>query len=262
MKKMLWWKHARAPLVAFAVIATFLSFSTTDVTIARALFFDSHGGQWIGASNWWVNDFVHTGGRWAVRVLVLASTCLWIAGSVDASLSAMRRAAAYFTLSVVLSVGIVGLLKTLTNVDCPWDLNLFGGQYPCVHLFGHRPAALRQAQCFPAAHASSGYALMASYFVFRERSSMYAKCGLLFGIGTGLVFGLAQQSRGAHFISHDVWSAMITWLVALTVYTFGFSARLWRVSAARDAVSLKASGCQQSGHCERQQAVDIDVRDT
>ena len=226
-RRLLWWSHARAPLCVFAVLATLLSISWIDVTIARSLFFDPLAGQWIGANNWWVNVFMHTGGRWAIRLLVLTSTCFWIAGSIDASLSALRRPAAYFTLSVVFSIGSVGLLKTLTNIDCPWDLDLFGGHFPFVHLFGDRPDALRQAHCFPAAHASSGYALMALYFVFRERSRVLARCGLLLGAGIGLIFGFAQQSRGAHFMSHDLWSAMIAWMIALTVYTYAFGARLW-----------------------------------
>lgn len=246
MRGRLWWNHARTPLCVFALLATVLSFTWTDVTVARALFFDADQGQWIGARNWWINVFLHTGGRWAVRLLVLTSMCFWIAGRIDSSLDVMRRPAAYFTVSVVLSVGIVGLLKTLTNVDCPWDLQVFGGQYPFVHLFADRPDALRQGHCFPAAHASSGYALMALYFVFGERSSSLAKFGLLLGAVTGLVFGVAQQSRGAHFVSHDLWSAIITWLVALTVYTLGFKARLWAAASRPRAAELGAVPSQRA----------------
>lgn len=243
MKASLWWDHARAPLCIFVLLATVLSFTWTDAVVARALFFDSAHGRWIGADNWWVNEFLHTGGRWLVRLLVVASMCTWIASGIDASLERLRRPAAYFTVSVILSVGIVGFLKTVTNVDCPWDLDLFGGQYPFIHLFAKRPDALRHGHCFPAAHASSGYALLALYFVFRERSGMFARVGLALGVGTGLLFGLAQQSRGAHFISHDLWSATITWLVVLTLYTVGFKAQLWdplRIPSTGDEAMLRA----------------------
>jgi membrane-associated PAP2 superfamily phosphatase len=33
----------------------------------------------------------------------------------------------------------------------------------------------------------------------------------------GLAFGLAQQWRGAHFMSHTLWSAAVCWGVALAV---------------------------------------------
>ena len=34
----------------------------------------------------------------------------------------------------------------------------------------------------------------------------------------GLVFGIAQQLRGAHFLSHDLWALMVCWLVALSLH--------------------------------------------
>lgn len=227
MQRHFWWSHVRVPLALFVLVAGALAITTTDVVIAQSLFFDGAHGRWMGAGNWWIEAVIHTGGRWAIRVVALAAIALWISTYFNPELRTLRRPAAYFSVSVVLSIGIIGLLKVVTNVDCPWDLTIFGGHYPLVHLFAHRPAELRAGHCFPAAHASSGYALMALYFVLRERSAALARFGLMLGIGTGLVFGLAQQARGAHFVSHDVWSAFITWMVALTVYAVVFKARLW-----------------------------------
>jgi membrane-associated PAP2 superfamily phosphatase len=85
---------------------------------------------------------------------------------------------------------------------------------------------LPHARCFPSAHASSGYSLLALYFLWLERSRRRARLGLLAGIGMGLLFGIAQQARGAHFLSHDVWSAMMVWLTCLTLYVYGFKRRL------------------------------------
>jgi membrane-associated PAP2 superfamily phosphatase len=94
-------------------------------------------------------------------------------------------------------------------------------------LFATRPVDLRHAQCFPAAHASSGYSLMALYFVAYERSRKLAIVGLAVGLLLGLVFGIAQQARGAHFVSHDLWSAFLAWILSLTLYAFAFRARLY-----------------------------------
>jgi membrane-associated PAP2 superfamily phosphatase len=133
-------------------------------------------------------------------------------------------------LAVIVSVGTVGALKTVTNKDCPRDLTAFGGEHAYVALFAHRPAELRNARCFPAAHASAGYALLALYFMLRERNRRWARIGLAIGVLTGLVFGLSQQSRGAHFVSHDVWSAFIVWTIALSTYVGIFKAHLWRAN--------------------------------
>lgn len=230
---MFYWRHLRTPLAVFALIAALFAATTLDIRIAHALFFDESRSQWLGAASWWTNELVHHDGTLLIRGVAALSLALWAATWLRPQWQAARRPALYFFVSMVLSVGVVGLLKTLTNVDCPRDLSEFGGTLPFIHLFEHRPASLRHARCFPAAHASSGYALLALYFVLRERSHRAACFGLAAGLGLGLVFGIAQQARGAHFISHDLWSAMIVWTVALSLYTFIFQARLWNFASLR-----------------------------
>ena len=230
--RVFYWRHLRMPLAAFALLAPLLATTRLDIAVAHALYFDEARAQWIGAASWWTNELIHHDGAWLMRSIALVSLLLWAGSWLRPQLLEMRRPALYFFGSMVLSVGAVGLLKTLTNVDCPRDLAEFGGAFPFIHLFEPRPEALRHARCFPAAHASSGYALLALYFVLRERSRRAARAGLASGLGLGLVFGIAQQARGAHFFSHDLWSAMIAWTISLSLYTFVFEARLWS-SASR-----------------------------
>jgi membrane-associated PAP2 superfamily phosphatase len=216
-----------------------LSITDADLRIAHAVFFDSSHMRWAGADNWWINEVIHTGGRWFMRWVMVATLCLCAATYISESLSHLRRSAGYFLVSTVLTVAVVGLLKHVTNVDCPWDLVPFGGQFPYVHLFADRPDNLRVASCFPAAHSSSGYALMGLYFLWLERDQRRARAGLALGIAIGLIFGTAQQARGAHFLSHDLWSAMLAWCIPLSVYCFGFRCCLW---PAPRAESLPVEG--------------------
>ncbi|MFL6620356.1 MAG: phosphatase PAP2 family protein, partial [Povalibacter sp.] len=196
--------------------------------IARALFYDPSAHSWIGAGVIWVEALIHSGGRLLIGVLLSASLCIWMVARLNPQISELRRPATYFSLSVILSIGCIALLKLLTNVHCPWSLEVFGGHYPYIELFSPRPQALKTGQCFPAAHASCGYALLALFFVFRERSRRLARTGIVVAILAGLLFGISQQSRGAHFLSHDVWSAFIVWAIAASLYVFAFRARLWR----------------------------------
>ena len=64
--------------------------------------------------------------------------------------------------------------------------------------------------------------------------------GIVVTILTGLIFGVAQQSRGAHFVSHDVWSAFLVWSIALALYAFAFKARLWSPRTESAAALLAA----------------------
>jgi membrane-associated PAP2 superfamily phosphatase len=121
---------------------------------------------------------------------------------------------------MLLATLIVGGLKAVTNVDCPWDLAGFGGHNDYFALFADRPDALKRAQCFPGAHASSGFALFCFYFVFRDRSRRLARWMLAAAITVGIAFSIGQEARGAHFLSHDLTSAAIVWFVQLGLYAW------------------------------------------
>ena len=160
------------------------------------------------------------GGRWVAR---LAAGCR-AAGVVrrfsHQRLRPWRRHAGFAFLALALSTAFVGGLKLVTNVDCPWDLSEFGGDRPYVLLFADRPDTLPRAQCFPGAHAASGFALMCGYFLWRDRSRRRARWALAVGILTGLVFSIGQEARGAHFLSHDLTSAALVWFVQLVLYVW------------------------------------------
>jgi membrane-associated PAP2 superfamily phosphatase len=129
-----------------------------------------------------------------------------------------RRQAGFVLLAMLLATLLVGGLKVVTNVDCPWDLAGFGGHNPYVALFADRPDALPRAQCFPGAHASAGFALMCFYFAFLDRSRKVARWMLAAALAIGIVFSIGQEARGAHFFSHDLTSAAIVWFVQLALY--------------------------------------------
>jgi membrane-associated PAP2 superfamily phosphatase len=223
----LWWAHTRWALFCFILLATALDQAHWDQLIAHRLFFDAATPHWRGTDSFWINSVIHSGGRWAIRALVFALLATWIATARMPRLAQWRRPTAYACIAMTLSIALIGLLKQLTNIDCPWDLSEFGGHAPYVALFAARAASLAHAHCFPAAHASSGYALFAFYFALRERHAQLARWSIGAALLTGLCFGIAQQARGAHFLSHDVWSAFLTWMTALALYVFAFRARLW-----------------------------------
>jgi membrane-associated PAP2 superfamily phosphatase len=50
---------------------------------------------------------------------------------------------------------------------------------------------------------------------------------LLSGLAVGAVFAFAQEARGAHFLSHDLWSGFIVWFVELGLYSVSFGGQLW-----------------------------------
>jgi membrane-associated PAP2 superfamily phosphatase len=202
-------------VAAFAVV----EIAQLDRPIANALFYAAPRG-WLGAGagDWWAHDLIHDGGRWVVRGVAAAALVAWVLSFRVMRLAAWRREAGYVFLAIVAATALVGILKVLTHVDCPWDLAGFGGDRPYVALFADRPDYLPRAQCFPGAHSSSGFALMSLFFALRGRCRRWARWALAAGITTGTVFSLGQQARGAHFFSHDLASAALVWWMLLALY--------------------------------------------
>jgi membrane-associated PAP2 superfamily phosphatase len=211
----LWW-----PLALFLAAFWLIDALGLDRRIAHALFFDAATHTWLGAGAGarWARGLIHDDGRWLVRGVAAAALLLWLASFATRRARQWRRPAGFVLLSVVGAVAIVGGLKSVTNVDCPWDLAEFGGSRPYVTLFGDRPDALPQARCFPGAHSSSGFALVCFYFLWRDRSRRAARLALLAAALVGILFSLGQEARGAHFLSHDLASAGIVWFVQLGIY--------------------------------------------
>jgi membrane-associated PAP2 superfamily phosphatase len=215
-----WRRLVMWPVISFLVAFALVEVGQVDRSIARALFFSPHSG-WLGAGtgNWWARDLIHQAGRWLPRGVAALAVVGWLASFRVAALRPWRRELLYVFGGMTLVIGLVGVMKELTNVDCPWDLAGFGGRNPYVSLFGARPHGLKHAACFPGAHSSSGFALLAVYFALRGRAPRAARAAFWWALGVGLVFAFGQEARGAHFFSHDLTSAALAWLVLVGLYS-------------------------------------------
>jgi membrane-associated PAP2 superfamily phosphatase len=80
-------------------------------------------------------------------------------------------------------------------------------------------------KCFPAGHASAAFAWFSGYFVFRRASPVVARRWFVTVLVLGTVFGVVQQMRGAHYMSHTLWTAWICWTVAFAIDALVHAAR-------------------------------------
>lgn len=232
LDRQFWRRHAAWPAVLFVLFATVAAGTGLDESFARAWAFDPATRHFIGsgAGEWWAKELIHSDGGLLIRILGSIPLLLWALSFPVASLRRWRRPAGFVVLSVALGAGAVGLLKQVTNVDCPWSLAEFGGRLPYVHLFADRPDSLPRAQCFPGGHSSSGFALFALYFLTLGRSRKLARWALGGALLVGGVFAFGQEARGAHFLSHDLWSAALVWFTCLTVYAVGYRGHVWEAA--------------------------------
>jgi membrane-associated PAP2 superfamily phosphatase len=125
-----------------------------------------------------------------------------------------RRGLWLLLLSLILVPATVGILKDTTNVACPRSLREFGGTLPYVHVFEAYPVQQRPARkqlCFPAGHASCGFALFALMYVFSSRRNR--RLALAFGCTLGWLMGGYKMLIGDHFLSHTIVSMLLAWLL-------------------------------------------------
>lgn len=176
------------------------------------------GHRWALKSAFLTETLVHRGGRSLSTLAWLGVVAMWVMAWRRPAYQHLRRPLGILAISVLLGTLAVAWVKSWSDMDCPWDLLQYGGHRPFVGLFEPRPAALGHNRCFPAGHASAGYAWVALYFFFASARPGWRWLGLALGVVMGLVFGLSQQLRGAHFASHDVWAALLCWTSAVVVW--------------------------------------------
>lgn len=77
-------------------------------------------------------------------------------------------------LSIIFVPALIAGAKYVTNVYCPYQLNIYNGLYPFVRILESYPADFIQpkpGRCFPAGHATAGFAFMALFSALTRRGN-------------------------------------------------------------------------------------------
>ena len=205
---------------AFLLLMLVIDRLGLDFRLADALY-DLQGDAWSLKTHPLLETWLHRGGRTLSQWMGGGVILLLLASLLLRPLRHWRRPLRYLFLAVAGGALAVSVIKQLVPMECPWDLARYGGDWPFVGLLTSRPTGMPDSACFPAGHASAGYAWIALYFFLRRVRPRLRWLGLATGLGLGLAFGVTQQLRGAHFLSHDLWTLMLCWTIS-----FGLAQRL------------------------------------
>lgn len=188
--------------------------------------------HWFGTAqgfalrdHWLFTTVLHEGARRLSWLLVVGlSLAVWWPVGVLRQLDRWQRL--QLVVSILLGLALVVAIKRISSTSCPWDLAEFGGlaRYVSHWRFGLVDGG--GAHCFPAGHASAGFAFVGGYFVLRDRAPRAARIWLAAALAAGLVLGVSQQMRGAHFMSHTLWTAWLCWTVAWACHSLVTTWRL------------------------------------
>lgn len=210
------WIYLGIPALT-AIILLLLELTSLDMDIAR-LAYDPSAGQFVGRHSYFLENVLHDRAKQVVIALGVLSFAGFIAAFFIERLKLWRRELGCLVLSMALSTSFVTPVKVVTSVQCPWSLTEFGGQETYSELLSPRPETDKPGRCWPGGHAATGFTLFALFFVFRDRRPRLAKAGLIFAFGLGTVFSVGRMLQGAHFFSHNIWTAVFCWLICLGSY--------------------------------------------
>ena len=227
-------RHLWLPLLCVLWILLLIAAGGVDIALADRIY-AWEGQHWALRQAFSTEILVHKAGRnlSLLAWFTVLALCLYSL-SRDAWRD-RRRPLAYLLVSTVVATALVAWIKHWSNMDCPWDLVRYGGDRPFIGLFGLRPVGLQRGACFPAGHASGGYAWVALYYFFLAIRPGWRWLGLVTGLSAGLLFGISQQLRGAHFVSHDICTLGICWATASLV-----SMAFWHAQAVEPELANEA----------------------
>ncbi|MET0067704.1 MAG: phosphatase PAP2 family protein [Candidatus Thiodiazotropha sp.] len=203
-------------ITGVAMLLCFIGFeySSLDLWLQQQLF-DSEQQRWIWSSKEPITRLLLYDGAKRLVILFALGLLLSLAFCRRSSLLGSHcRGIRVVLFSLILVPACVSALKASTNVACPRSLEAFDGSLPYVKVLQPYPQAQRpesRQRCFPAGHASGGFALMSLIFLFREQRRQWL--GLSLGLAAGWTGGLYKMAIGDHFLSHTLMSMLIAWFL-------------------------------------------------
>lgn len=145
----------------------------------------------------------------AFYVIILFS---WIASFKVVKLKPYKWQLGYLFWVSIISTAVVGILKSHSAHACPWSMT---EQTALGYIWDF---SATKGHCFPGGHASTGFSLVSGFFVFRKTRPKIAYFFLILGLSLGFLMGWGQMMRGAHFLSHNLWTGWVIYTFNLVVY--------------------------------------------
>jgi membrane-associated PAP2 superfamily phosphatase len=232
-RKHFYFWHIGAALAAAVLLIGVFEFTSLDFTINN-LFYDPIAHKFPLRRNAFIEIALHQCTKYLVAMIALGAIVAYLASFRVDALRPKRRALFYIWMGLVCATSAVAFAKALSPRHCPYDLAMYGGFAPYLGLFDSAPAGLKLGGCFPGAHASGGFALMVFYFLWHRHQPQRARFALIGALIAGFIMGTSRLIQGAHFMSHNLWSALLVWVVLLLLY--------WLILDARDYPRAKKSG--------------------
>jgi membrane-associated PAP2 superfamily phosphatase len=205
-------------LTVIVLTVSFLIFEFSQIDLlVQDQFFDFSNTSWlIDRHNPLIKFLFYDGIKVCYILFVMTLLVTLIGFGRRRKIAPHTRALIIVLASTIVIPVTVNMLKASTNVACPRELTRSGGTYPYVSVMQAYPGSFIQqksARCFPAGHASGGFALLSLCLLFNTPRARALAIGA--GLGIGWTLGLYKMAIGDHFLGHTVITMLLAWLIIL-----------------------------------------------
>ena len=204
-------------ILTVIVVILFGIFSL-DTTI-QDNFFNSYTNTWILDSNLQPYKFIFYDG--IKKLLVLFALSLLVLSMLfykTKIIQTYKHGIIIVILSAIIIPFSIGGLKKITNMPCPKNEIIYGGKMIRTAVWERYTSPydkMPTIKCWPAGHASGGFALLSLFFLFKTRKNKLIS--LAFALTIGWSMGSYKMLIGDHFFSHTVITMMLSWLIILII---------------------------------------------
>ncbi|WP_121975855.1 phosphatase PAP2 family protein [Acinetobacter stercoris] len=174
-------------------------------------------GQFPLREDWFLKNINHGLFKDIIYAIYSIFLLLWCISFKIKKYRPKRWLYAYMFLVSIIAASIVGVIKSHSSHACPWNMT---HQTPYGYIWDF---SATHGHCFPGGHASTGFILITGFFVYRLTNKKIAYVFLIAGIMAGFGMGWGQMMRGAHFLSHNLWTGWIVWIVNVIFYALCYS---------------------------------------
>jgi membrane-associated PAP2 superfamily phosphatase len=226
------WDSAATGLALVALLAW--DFLGADAAFTR------HFGSASGFAlrhNFWFDTVLHGGGRalgWACLLGLLATA---VHKAVPTPGNPPRTTRVFWLLVTVGCLLAVPGVKLFSSTSCPWDLAEFGGTARWLSHWQWGVADGGPGHCFPSGHAVAAFAFFTQYFLWRPFASRRARGWLTAVLLVGALLSFGQVARGAHHVSHGLWSAWLCWTLCVVAHALRQQYWRWLARTRRKSVA-------------------------
>jgi len=207
-------------ITTILLIVTIILFGLTPIDgFVEDKFYDPLTQSWILDRDLQPYKFIFYDG---IKKLLILFALLFLASLLflrnNPRVKAYKKGIIVVVLSAIFVPLIVGGLKKATNMPCPKNEIAYGGDYPSTKVWESYSTQYKKCNricCFPAGHASGGFALLSLFFLFKSRRNK--TLALMGALTIGWSMGLYKMLIGDHFLSHTVITMLLAWLIVLLI---------------------------------------------